>query len=139
MPNRIGNFTLRGDFDPDEITKQLGIVPDWVARKGEYTVEGALGPIKASIWVLYCLRDAGCDVSDQIVSLLSKLSNKLALAGELSAKYDGTFNLVGCRGSGIDFWIEAANVRRLADLNIDIDCDYVDAEDVICEEPEDVD
>jgi hypothetical protein len=139
MPKHIGNFTLSGDFDPDEITKQLGIAPDWVARKGEYTVEGAQYPIKVSIWVLNCALDDGCDTAAQIHTLLFGLSNKLALAGELAAKYSGTFNLVGCPGSIRGFWIEAADVRRLADLNIDIDCKYVDAEDVICEEPEDVD
>jgi hypothetical protein len=136
---RIGNFSLDGDLDPDEITKQLGIAPDWVARKGEYTFEGAQYPIKGSIWVVYCALDDGCDVQAQIGSLLFKLSGKLDLAGELSAKYNGTFDLVGCRGSKNGFWIEAANVRRLADLNIDIECEYVDAENVICEELEDAD
>jgi hypothetical protein len=126
MARDFGYFRLSGDFDPDDISKQLGLSPTWVQRIGDPGPPDAIGPSKGAEWCLACVDDEYGDVSDQILVLVSQLSSKAAVVAELSTKFDGTFNLVAyLNGTYPGFFLMASIVRDLASLNVDLDCKYI--------------
>jgi hypothetical protein len=126
MQKRTGYFSLSGTFNPDEITQQLGIEPSWVQRIGDPGPPGAMGPRKGAEWCLACADDDGGDVADQIISIIRRLSPKALTVAELVTKFEATIYLVAyLKGNYRGFFLSASVVRDLADLNVDVECEYI--------------
>ena len=125
MAIEFGYFSLLGDFEPDDISRQLGLSPTWFDRKGDISpVSGR--PMQAAKWCLACTDDEYGDVADQIIMLVTKLKSKAATVAELSTKFSGTFKLVAyLNGNYPGFFLMARIVRDLASLDVDIDCKYI--------------
>jgi hypothetical protein len=124
-PTSSGHFRLSGDFDPDEITARIGVQPSCVLRTGDIHPDSGR-PSGASYWWLRCADDADGDVSDQIISLIVKLRGVSQAVSELSAKFDGTMELVAyLDGNYPGFFLMASLVKDLASLNVDLDCKYI--------------
>ena len=130
MARDFGYFSLSGDFNPDEITRQLGIEPSWFQRIGDPGPPGALGSRKGAVWCLACDDDDFGDVGDQIISLVVRLMDKSEIVSDLSTRFFGTFNLVAyLNGNYPGFFLMARIVRDLASLNVDVDCRFIYASD----------
>jgi hypothetical protein len=135
MPKHIGHFELSGDFNPDDITRLLGIEPSWIHHKGELWSADAHGPSKVSVWVLYCLPDAGGEVMDQIVSLLSILRPKHDVVKKLCTDFFGSFNLYAyLDGGSMGFSLDQGDLRELHSLGISLECEYIYARDGYCDD-----
>ncbi len=120
------HFVLSGDFQPDAITSKLGIHPTKSHRKGD-VLAGTDRVPSVSHWVLACGdSDAVCDVQDQVVFLLSQLDPCKVEVAALCGKYRGELNLYACLDGSIPgFWLEASYVRKLAELNVNLECHYI--------------
>ena len=130
MARDFGYFSLSGDFDPDDISKKLGLSPTWVQRIGDPGPPDAIGPRSGAEWCLACTDDEYGDIADQIIMLVTTLKSKAATVAELSPKFDGRFNLVAyLNGNYPGFFLMASIVRDLASLNVDLDCKYIYASD----------
>jgi len=141
MPRTLSHFCLSGEFDPDLITQQLGIQPSWVLRIGDPGPPGARGTRKGAEWCLAADEEwvANGDVSDQIISLVTRLKRKSDTVTELCMKFDGTIKLVAhLNGNYPGFFLMASVIRDLANLNVDVDCNYVYASDEPMRERNDV-
>jgi hypothetical protein len=129
MARNFGYFSLRGDFEPDDISQQLGLNPTWSQRKGDIH-PGSGRPRLNDEWCVACAEDDFGDVADQISSLVTKLLPKAATVAELSTKFDGTMYLVAyLNGNYPGFFLHASIMRDLVSLNVDLDCEYIYASD----------
>jgi hypothetical protein len=125
MARDFGYFSLRGDFEPDDISRQLGLNPTWSQRKGDIH-PGSGRPRLNDEWCLACADDDFGDVGDQIISLVVKLTPKATTVAELSTKFDGTMHLVAyLNGNYPGFFLTASILRDLASLNVDLNCEYI--------------
>jgi hypothetical protein len=130
MAKYIGHFELSGDFDPDEITRLLGIEPSWIHRKGGLRYEDSHGPSTRSAWLLYCFPDAGGEVSSQLVFLLSILWPKRDIVKKLCSDFFGWFKLYAyLDGSSMGFMLDQGMLLKLHSLGASLDCEYIYARD----------
>jgi hypothetical protein len=125
------HFVLSGEFDPDAITARLGIEPTATLMAGTLNAE-TCRPIKASYWVLACGdEEAGCDVQDQVVYMLSQLNSCKTEIAALCEEYRGDLNLFACLDGTIPgFWLDAPTLKKLAQLNVDVDCQYIRSSEI---------
>jgi Domain of unknown function (DUF4279) len=137
MSRTIGYFSLSGNFDPDEITQQLGIEPSWAHRIGDPGPLNAVGPRLGAEWCLATDEDAYGDVADQIIFLLDRLKWSTEAVASLASKFTATFKLAAYLDSNYPSWFLSSEfVRQLAALNVDLDCKYIYANTVPIKEPE---
>jgi hypothetical protein len=130
MPKYIGHFELSGDFDPDEITRLLGIEPSWTHRKGELRYEDAHGPSTVSAWILYCSPDCGGEVQDQLVWLLMLLWPKRDIVKKLCDEFFGWLKLYAyLDGDSMGFMLDQNKLLLLHSLGVSIECEYIHARD----------
>jgi hypothetical protein len=125
------HFVLSGDFDPEAITARLGIEPTWTLKAGSLNPETGL-PRKASYWVLACGdEEAGCDLQDQVIYMLWQLNSCKSDVAALCREFKGDLNLFACLDSNIPgFWLDASTLRKLAELNVDVDCRYIRSSEI---------
>lgn len=123
----MGHFVLSGEFDPDDITRQLEIEPSWTRRIGEPGPwDGWTRPLRVASWYLACGEDDFGDVSDQVAALCVRLRGKTALVSSLSRQFSGEFNLVAyLDGNYPGFFLTQEMTRELADLGVWVQCTYV--------------
>src|ERR1041384_2888634 len=86
-------FHLRGAFDPDEITRAVGVNPTQTAREGDLIAGGAKTR-SCSMWTLQC-RDKSAELDLQVKDVLDQLDSHRAAFERLSREFDGTMELVG--------------------------------------------
>ena len=135
--NRVVNiydwphFVLSGDFDPAAITARLGIEPT-VAMKVGTPIDGTDRTWGASSWILACGdEEAGCDVQDQIIFLLFQLEACKAEVASLCKEYRGDLNLFACLDGNIPgFFLGSEILRKLAELNVDLECKFVRSSEI---------
>jgi len=129
-PKYIGHFELSGNFDPDEITRLLGIEPSWIHRKGGMLYEDSHGPSRISVWVLYCFPDSGGEVGDQISTLLTILWPKRDIVKKLCDEFFGCFNVYAyLDGNSMGFSLSQGRLLQLHSLGISVQCEYIHARD----------
>jgi hypothetical protein len=134
MARNLGDFSLRGDFVPDDISQQLGLNPTWTHQEGDI-YPGSGRPRLDGEWCLACADDDFGDVADQIISLVAKLRPKAAIVAELATKFDGTMHLIAyLNGNYPGFFLSPSIVRDLASLNVDLDCKYICVSDKLTED-----
>jgi hypothetical protein len=119
-------FMISGEFDPDDITRQLEMEPSWVARIGDPGPDGALGPRSGAVWGWQPKDDDSDDVGDQLAFMAGALSLNRDKVSSLSRDFDGKFHVYYQQGVGRANWfLSADTLRRIADLQVDIECEQV--------------
>ena len=118
MSQYIGHFCLWGDFDPDEITKKLGLKPSSVDNKGEMW-EGANFPSQVSGWDLHCPPDLTLD--EQIEFLLDLLLPRAVVLQLLAAQFTAELNVI-CTNGVLN--LKFNTINRLAHLGVGLNCFY---------------
>ncbi|MCR5057822.1 MAG: DUF4279 domain-containing protein [Clostridiales bacterium] len=84
-------FSIRGDYDPEEITKILGIKPERTFRKGELNKVGH--PYKCSSWAGCFCREYDIDLSVQMEKTIQPLLSKYEELNLIRTKYKAYLSL----------------------------------------------
>jgi hypothetical protein len=83
------SLVISGDsFEPDEISRELGLNPTTCGRKGEIrNASRVTKPRRNSIWILKCALDDHFPLQDHLRRLLDQLESKRETIGEISKRY----------------------------------------------------
>ena len=117
-------FHVKGSFDPDAITRRVGVSPTEAKREGE-----AIGTTSkkrpCSLWTLHSRLSPAAPLDEQVRDVLDQLDSNKVVFETLSREFGGTMQLVGYFrdvNPGVHFDLET--VRRRADYGLCIDCDF---------------
>jgi hypothetical protein len=116
-------FYITGAFEPDDITRKVGITPTYSVKVGEpgRYIKNA----KCSHWQLRSRLDAKEELELHVKDVLDQMdANKTAFEA-LSRELGGTMELVGYFSEhepGVHF--ERGIVERIAQYALSIDCDF---------------
>lgn len=122
-------FEISGQFDPDEITLQLGMNPSWVERIGDPGPPDALGPRLGAVWAWQPQDDDSDSVGDQLAFMAGVLSLKRDHVASLSKDFRGKVHVYYQQGVGRASWFLSSHTLRLiANLQVDVECEQVDPE-----------
>ena len=127
----IANFSLTGDFDPDDITRQLEMEPSVCTRAGE--IEPATGGTRiGGSWLLMGSDDDGGDVADQLITLVGKLDPKAHVVARLATEHKGYFDVFASLDPSYHgFFLSSDIITSLALLKVGIECTYVRPEEFV--------
>ncbi len=117
-------FHVRGSFEPDDITRRVGVAPTKMAREGD-PIGDTSKKRPCSLWALHSRLGSTASLEEHVKDVLDRLDANRAAFGELSRDLDGTMQLVGYFrevNPGVHFDPEI--VRRTADYGLSIDCDF---------------
>jgi hypothetical protein len=117
-------FHVRGSFDPDEITRRLGVKGTKVAREGD-AVSRTSKKRPCSRWELHSRLGTCASLDEHVKDVLDQLDANKAAFEEVSRSFGGTMQLVGYFrdvNPGVHF--ESEIVRRIAQYGLEIDCDF---------------
>jgi hypothetical protein len=117
-------FHVRGSFEPDEITRRLGVKPTQVAREGD-----AIGKTSkkrpCSAWRLYSRLDEAEPLERHVQDVLDQLDDNRAEFEKLSREFNGTMEVVGYfRESEPGLSLKPEIVDRMAEYWLTLDCDF---------------
>lgn len=116
-------FCLGGAFDPDEITRRLGVLPSETARVGDAVGTSSLKR-QASLWILRSRSQLpSSDHLDQHVrDILDQLDANRPAFAELSRELGGVVVIVGfSRNYSPPISLERETVGRLAEYGLRLD------------------
>lgn len=85
------SFQITGQFDPDEITKQLGLTPDRTWRIGDLRRDGS--QYDFALWEIGKCTAYDVEVENQMRQTIAPLLDKIPLLAKIRAAYDVTFCL----------------------------------------------
>src|SRR5437870_1063267 len=114
-------FCLAGVFDPDEITRRVGVKPTEIARAGD-SIGSTQIKRKNSLWALHSRLQPSGDVDQHVRDVLDQLdTNRLAFE-ELSRELGGIIVIVGfSRDYAPAVSLEQDVVGRLAQYALRVD------------------
>jgi hypothetical protein len=117
-------FHVKGSFDPDEITRRVGVTPTETAREGD-AIRGTSKKRPCSLWALHSRLERTAPLEKHALDVLDQLdANKLGFE-ELSRELDGTMELVGFfREYEPGVALEREIVERMAKYALTLDCDF---------------
>jgi hypothetical protein len=118
-------FLISGQFDPDDITRDLGIEPSWVERIGDPGPSDALGPRLGAVWVWQPQDDDSDDMGDQLAYLAGALSLKRERVAALSKDFGGTLHVAHLEDRRSSWFLSADTLRLIADLHVNIEYEQV--------------
>jgi len=117
-------FHVSGSFDPDHITRTVGVTPTETKREGD--VIGTTPKKRpSSLWALHSRVNPSAPLDEHVRDVLNQLDSSKAAFEKLSREQGGTMQLVGYFrdvSPGVHFDLET--VRRCADYGLCIDCDF---------------
>lgn len=119
-------FCVAGAFEPDEITRRLGVLPSETARAGDAIGKGHLKR-QNSLWVLRSRLQSSGDVDLHVENVLDQLDTNRSGFAELSRELGGIIAIVGfSRDYAPAISLEQGTVGRLAQyalrLEVELDC-----------------
>jgi hypothetical protein len=117
-------FHVRGSFDPDDITRRLGVRPTKTAREGD-AIGNTSKKKPCSLWALYSRLGPPASLEEHVKDVLGQLDSNKAAFGQVSRDFGGTMQIVGYFrdvNPGVHF--DSEIVRRSADYGLCIDCDF---------------
>lgn len=85
-------FSIRGEFDPDDITKMLGLQPDSSWKIGTERKNGH-GVYPCSVWSFGRCRQYDVITENQIKKTIAPLKDKISILNLIREKYDATFTI----------------------------------------------
>jgi hypothetical protein len=117
-------FTLMGDFDPDEISKRLGLAPTSSWKKDDLNPQTQFAR-KHSRWNLDSRLDKSTSLEDHVADVLEQLKPCSAAVAELRTTVEGVMQLVGYFYTAYPgFGLDDRTLAELARLRLGIDCDF---------------
>ncbi|HLX82520.1 MAG TPA: DUF4279 domain-containing protein [Terriglobales bacterium] len=117
-------FTVTGSFDPEYITKRVGISPTDSWRVGDLNPRNSLER-KFSRWSLYSRLAKSESLEAHIADVLDQLDASAAAFKEVSINESGGMQLVAQIYSeypGLHF--EREIIQRLGEYRLSVDCDF---------------
>ena len=117
-------FHVRGSFDPDDITRSIGVSPTETKREGD-AIGAASNKRPCSLWALHSRVNPSAPLDEHVRDVLDQLDSNKAAFEKLSRELGGTMQLVGYFrevNPGVHFDVET--VRRAAAYGLCIDCDF---------------
>jgi hypothetical protein len=117
-------FHVRGSFDPDEITRKVGLSPTETGREGE-PVGGTSKKRQCSLWALHSRLEPTAPLEDHVRDVLDQLDTSREAFEKISRELGGTMELVGYfreREPGVA--LEREIVERMARYALMLDCDF---------------
>ena len=117
-------FTLVGDFEPEEVTVSLGILPTEAWKKGDRNERTHLER-KFSRWSLYSRLEPSAKLEEQVEDVLAQVRPVADKVASILTKFEGWMQLVGYFNESFPgLTLAAGTVIELASLNIAIDFDF---------------
>jgi hypothetical protein len=115
----ISNF----EFDPQEITEKVGILPTKSWKKGDK--DKSLSERKISRWCLYSRFKKTEELEKHIEDVLIQLDEKSEEFRLLSNKFEGQMQLVGYFYQYYPgFYLESWMTEKLGYYKLSLDCDF---------------
>jgi len=117
-------FTVTDSFDPDDITKRVGVKPTDSWRKGDLNPKNRMER-KFSRWNLASRLDKTADLEDHIRDVLAQLDENAGAFQEVSLSFGGCMQLVGyfaVQYPGLSF--DRAIVEGLSKYSLSVDFDF---------------
>jgi hypothetical protein len=117
-------FTVTGSFDPEYITKRVGINPTDSWRVGDLNPRNSLER-KFSRWSLYSRLARSESLEAHIADVLDQLDGNTTAFKEISINESGGMQLVAQIHSeypGLHF--EREIIQRLGEYRLSVDCDF---------------
>jgi hypothetical protein len=117
-------FHVRGSFDPDDVTRRVGVTPTKIAQEGE-AIRSTNKGRPCSQWALHSRLKHTAPLEEHVQDVLDQLDVNKAVFEQLSRELDGTLQLVGYfaeREPGVHF--EREILERVARYALSIDCDF---------------
>lgn len=125
QPNeQYAYFTIADSFDPDEITRRLGVEPSDSWRQGDIHPRTRMER-KFSRWCLNSRLAHSEPLETHIADVLAQLDQNADAFASISKEYGGCMQLVGYFHEGypgLDF--DAQLVARLARYGLSVDFDF---------------
>lgn len=114
-------FCLGGAFEPDEITRRLGVLPSETARAGDAVGRGHLKR-QNSLWTLRSRLQSSGDLDQHVRDVLDQLDTSRSAFAELSRELGGIIVIVGfSRDYAPAISLEQETVGRLAQYALRLD------------------
>jgi len=117
-------FTIANSFDPDEITRRVGISPTDSWRKGD--IHPKTGHARNfSRWSLRSRLETTASLETHVRDVLDQLDANPAAFKQLCIEKSGTMQLVAYFRTdypGLDF--ERELIERIAGYSLSMDCDF---------------
>jgi Domain of unknown function (DUF4279) len=122
-PEPYASFNVAGTFEPDEMTRRLGVFPSEAARAGDTLDEKGHYKRKNSLWTLRSRVQSG-NIDEHVSDVLDQLDNNKSAFGEVSCELGGIIEIVGfSRDYAPAISLGKNTIRRLAlyDLRLDVE------------------
>lgn len=117
-------FHIRGSFDPDEVTRIVGVAPAETGREGDLVGDGTKRRL-CSFWSLHSRLEESDPLELQVRDVLEQLDANEAGFQRLSRELNGTMQLVGYfRKSEPSVALERELIERMALYGLTLDCDF---------------
>jgi len=114
-------FCLGGAFEPDEITRRLGVLPSETARAGD-AIGRAHHKRQNSLWMLRSRLQSSGDLDQHVRDILDQLDTSRSAFAELSRELGGIIVIVGfSRDYAPAISLEQETVGRLAQYSLRLD------------------
>ena len=117
-------FHVRGSFDPDDITRRVGVKPTKIVRHDNAVGKSSKGR-PCNWWELHSRLGQPASLEEHVKDVLDQLNTNKPVFEALSRDFGGTIQLVGYFrdvNPGVHF--DSEIVRRSADYGLCIDCDF---------------
>jgi hypothetical protein len=105
---RYAYFHVRGSFDPDDVTRRVGVTPTETKREGD-----AIGTTSkkrpCSLWALYSRVDPYAPLDEHVRDVLDQLDSNKSGFEKLSRELGGTMQLVGYSVTSIPAFTSISN------------------------------
>lgn len=120
-------FGIAGAFEPEEITRRVGVPPSSTARIGEAVGRSAHIKRRSSLWTLRSRLQGSGDVNEHVRDVLDQLDANRGVFEQLSCEFGGVIEIVGfSRDYAPPIGLEPDIIGRLAQymvrLNVDPNC-----------------
>ena len=107
-------FHVTGSFDPDDVTRRVGVLPTETKREGD-----AIGTTSkkrpCSLWALHSRVNPSAPLDEHVRDVLDQLDSNKAMFEKLSREFGGTMQLVGYFrdvNPGVHFDLENRSEKR---------------------------
>jgi len=117
-------FHVRGSFDPDEVTRSVGVRPTEKARTGDPIGTGSKKR-PCSFWALHSRLGPSDPLEEHVRDVLDQLEGHRDAFEKLSRELGGTMQLVGYfRDVNPGMHFDLRTVEKTAAFGLCIDCDF---------------
>jgi hypothetical protein len=124
-PNKYrAYFTVFGEFDPEDVTRDLGLQPTRSWRRGDVNGETGLER-NHTRWSLESRLQDSEPLEFHVDDVLQQLQSAAGTVRKFAAEYNGTLQLVAYFYTAYPgLYMDIEQVKSLADLGLSFDCDF---------------